>query len=79
MPCCMKQKSHKNIIVMKYENNSESIWTLLLGKSVLVRVNARGSSQQGKIYEYMQSFKAMGMEKKGSDLTHVFYNLPKYI
>ena len=48
------------------------------GKSVLVQVNTRGSSQQGKIYEYMQSFKAMGMGKKGSDLTHVFYNPPKY-
>ena len=44
------------------------------GKSVLVQVNTRGSSQQGKIYEYMRLFKATGMGKKGSDLTHVFYN-----
>ena len=30
-----------------------------------VQVNTRGSSQQGKIYEYMRSFKATGMGKKG--------------
>ena len=48
------------------------------GKSVFIQVNTPGSSQQGKINECMRSFKATGMGKKGSDLTHVLYNPPKY-